>query len=139
MNPSALEISIPTSNPYHYSFFINSPFLWNNIQLPTNLLQITNCILSVLFFDAFLFNLYYLTQCFCTCLCRILYKLLFVCVVDLGSTFAGPAFVQPLSFDKLIIMSHSKCSQWNMLHVNCKICSWIPFTCVVPIYQTQYF
>jgi len=75
MNPSALEISISTINPYHYSFFINSPFLWNNI--PTNLLQINNHKLYVLHFGVFFFNLYYLTYCFCTCLCCILYMLLF--------------------------------------------------------------
>jgi len=79
MNPSALDISISTINPYHYYFFINSPFLWNNI--PTNLLQITNRKLSALRFTAFFFNLYYLTifvlvcvvsymcYCFVHCMC----------------------------------------------------------------------
>ena len=35
-NPFALDTSISTINPYHYSFFINSPFLWNN--LPANII-----------------------------------------------------------------------------------------------------
>ena len=39
-NPSALDTSISTIGPYRYSFFINSPFLWNNI--PTKILQIKN-------------------------------------------------------------------------------------------------
>ena len=39
-NPSALGISTSTINPYSHSFFVNSPFLWNNI--PANILQITN-------------------------------------------------------------------------------------------------
>jgi len=55
MNPSALDISISTINPYRYSLFINLPFLWNNI--PTNLLQITNRKLSALRFGAFFFDL----------------------------------------------------------------------------------
>jgi len=60
-----------------------------------------------------------------------------VCVIVLGSTFAGPAFCATLiSWQKLIILTHSKCSQQNMLYLNGKICSWICFTCVVPIYQT---
>ena len=82
MNPSALDISISTINPYCYSFFINSPFLWNNI--PTNLLQITNRKLSMLHFGTFFFDLYYLT--FCTCLCCILYMLL---LCTSGSAFCA--------------------------------------------------
>jgi len=56
MNLSALDISVSTIDPYRYSFFINSPFLWNNI--PTNILQITDHKLSALRFGAFFFNLY---------------------------------------------------------------------------------
>jgi len=100
MNPSALDISISTINPYHYSFFINSSFLWNNI--PTNILQITNTKLSALRFGAFFFNLYYLTYCFCTCLWCILYMLLFsiLHVLFWGARLQAQPLVQPLSFDK---------------------------------------
>ena len=59
MNPSALGKSISIIHPYCYSFFIYSPFLWNNI--PINLLQITTCKLSMLHFSASFINLYYLT------------------------------------------------------------------------------
>ena len=34
-NPSALDTSISTINPYRFSFFFNSPFIWNN--LPSNI------------------------------------------------------------------------------------------------------
>lgn len=37
-NPSAIDISTSTINPYRYSFFISSPFLWNSI--PANILWI---------------------------------------------------------------------------------------------------
>jgi len=101
MNPSALDISISTINPYHNSFFINSPFLWNNIC--TNLLQITNRKLSALHFGTFFFNLYYLTYCFCTCLCCTLYMLLFCILYVLlfwGACLQDQPFVQPLSLDE---------------------------------------
>ena len=37
-----LSVSIPSSsiNPYHFSFFINTPFLWNAI--PVHILQLLN-------------------------------------------------------------------------------------------------
>ena len=52
-NPSALDISISTISPYCYSFFINSPFLWNNI--PAKILQITNMKLFRVALKRFLF------------------------------------------------------------------------------------
>ena len=39
-NPLALDTSKSTIGPYRYSFFISSPFLWNNI--PAKILQITD-------------------------------------------------------------------------------------------------
>ena len=95
MNPSALDISISTTNPYHYSFFINSPLLWNNI--PTNVLQITNHKLSTLHFGTFFFNLFNLVFMYLSVLYLIRVIVLYlVCVVVLQ---AQP-FVQSLSLDK---------------------------------------
>ena len=39
-NPFSIDISMSTINPYRYSFFINSPFLWNTI--PSKILQISH-------------------------------------------------------------------------------------------------
>ena len=39
-NPFSIDISISTINPNRYSFFINSPFLWNTI--PSKILQISH-------------------------------------------------------------------------------------------------
>ena len=47
-HPSAVDTSISAINPYRYSFFVNSPFLWNN--LPASILQITN-MSDALFFN----------------------------------------------------------------------------------------
>ena len=71
MNTSALDLSIST---YYQSLsiflFINTPFLWNNIPTYQSFTN-NNCKLFLLPFSAFL------TYCFCTYLCFILYMLLF--------------------------------------------------------------
>ena len=39
-NAFLIDTSISSINPYHYSFFINSPFLWNSV--PARILQISH-------------------------------------------------------------------------------------------------
>ena len=105
---STLDISISTVNPYCYSFFINSPFLWKNI--PTNILLTTNC------------PCYALVVSFLTCITKLSVFVL-VCVVSytccrfvlcmcccFGEQVHRPSLLcNPCPLKKLIIMNHSTC------------------------------
>ena len=55
-NPSSIDTSISgTINSYWFSFFINSPFLWNDV--PFNIIQITDPKLFRVALRRFLFKL----------------------------------------------------------------------------------
>ena len=81
-NPSAIDTSIPTINAYQFSFFINSPFLWNNV--PYNILQITDPKLFCVALRCFLFKLNVALYLFAIVLFYLL--LLYLCIVLVSCT-----------------------------------------------------
>ena len=104
-----MTMSIPSStiNPYCYSFFINTPFLWNTI--PLRILQLSDAKAFQAALHRFLFVWFiilFCVSCFsceCVCVC-----ILYICICSfcVGSTLAGIAFCVPISLTKLIILSY---------------------------------
>ena len=96
-HPMTLCIPSSTINPYCYSFFVNTPFLWNTI--PLRILQLSNPIVFWTALCHFLCNYIKICSICCNCLC---FVCIFVCFVW-GALLQAMPSVYPRLLTKLII------------------------------------